>query len=99
MAALDIHFQAIEDCADAARKAAEQLKYSAANADSSIFPKSIFGKLGGSSSGLASVVSEVETMVGNEFGAARGKLDAVSRALDTVEQNVRTANRASGAAA
>ncbi|MFI7697916.1 hypothetical protein [Nonomuraea sp. NPDC049480] len=98
MADLDLHFQALEDCASAARKVARELAdvvstYPAKSTDSSIF-----GKLTGSS-GLAGVIDEVEGMVDGELGHAKSKLEGVERALDKVRDNVRTANQASGAAA
>ncbi|HEX4815301.1 MAG TPA: hypothetical protein VFV66_21375 [Nonomuraea sp.] len=98
MTALDLHFQALEDCASAARKVARELGdlvsgYPAASTDSTIF-----GRLA-DSAGLAGAVNQVESVVDGELGDARGKLDGVERALDRVEQNVRTADRASGAAA
>ncbi|MEV0159262.1 hypothetical protein B0I32_103235 [Nonomuraea fuscirosea] len=102
MTALDIHFQALEDCAKTAREVAGQLQYTATKVESAgsglLGGASIFGKLAGAS-GLASAVNDVETMVGDEFEAARDKIGAVAKALGAVEQNVRAANKANGAAA
>ncbi|MCK2215797.1 hypothetical protein MF672_018650 [Actinomadura sp. ATCC 31491] len=96
MGGLDLHFQALEDCASTARRVAKEASelgggYPAAATDSTIF-----GKLA-DSSGLAAAVDSVENAVDGELGQAGSKLEGVERALDKVRQNVRTANRASGA--
>ncbi|TMR89959.1 hypothetical protein [Nonomuraea basaltis] len=98
MAALDLHFQALEDCASAARRVASELAELVSAYPAKSTDASIFGSLSGSS-GLADVVDQAENMVDGELGHARSKLQGVERALDKVRENVRTANTASGAAA
>ncbi|MEU8359061.1 hypothetical protein AB0C27_23890 [Nonomuraea sp. NPDC048882] len=103
MTALDIHFQALEDCAKIAREVAGQLQYTSTKVETAglsgmLAGAGMFGKLAGSA-GLVSAVNEVETMVGGEFESAREKIEAVAKALGAVEQNVRAANKANGAAA
>ncbi|GAA4507290.1 hypothetical protein [Nonomuraea ferruginea] len=98
VADLGLHFQALEECASAARKAASRLSELGDDYPVTGTSSSIFGKLT-DSSGLATLVDDVENTVDTELGHAGRKLRGVERALDKVEQNVRTANNASGAAA
>ncbi|MEV4104949.1 hypothetical protein AB0J42_32315 [Nonomuraea sp. NPDC049649] len=98
VADLDLHFQALEECASAARIAASKLYDLAGDYPAESVSSSIFGKLSDSSS-LAGFVDDVEKLVDSELGHAHRKLKGVERALDKVEENVRTANNASGAAA
>ncbi|QYC42421.1 hypothetical protein Nocox_24090 [Nonomuraea coxensis DSM 45129] len=96
MGGLEVHFQALEDCASAARKVAKEVNDLGGGFPAGATDSSIFGKLA-DSSGLASAVDAVEKAADEELGQAGSKLEGVERALDKVRQNVRTANRASGA--
>ncbi|MDA0635890.1 hypothetical protein OUY22_20915 [Nonomuraea sp. MCN248] len=91
-----LHFQTLDDCASAARKAARRFTELGAGYPVKNTDASIFGKLD-DSTGLAGLVGQVEDLADTELGHAGKKLEGVERALDKVEQNVRTANKASGA--
>ncbi|GAA4233995.1 archaellum component FlaC [Streptosporangium album] len=94
MAGTDIHFDALEQCRTTTKKLAGKYgdladTYPATSADSSIF-----GRLTDSSA-LASAIDTIEKMVDDELGQVKNKLEGVERALDTVQENVRGANKAS----
>ncbi|MFG1613751.1 hypothetical protein ACGFI3_13380 [Nonomuraea wenchangensis] len=95
MGGLEVHFQALEDCASAARRVAKEAKELGGGYPAGATDSSIFGKLA-DSSGLASAVDAVEKAAGEELGHAGSKLEGVERALDKVRQNLRNANLASG---
>ncbi|MFF5212391.1 hypothetical protein [Streptosporangium sp. NPDC000396] len=93
MAGLDLHYAALEQCRTNTKKVAGKFDdldraYPAATTDSLIF-----GKLTDSST-LATAVDGIEKTIGAEAGFAKSKLEAVERALDTVQENVRDAHKA-----
>ncbi|MEV0617208.1 hypothetical protein AB0I81_28070 [Nonomuraea sp. NPDC050404] len=102
MTILEIRYQAIEDCAGAARGVVKELTYSGQQIDTSDLGELVGGLTGSDAFGqlpkatdLAEAVNSVETALGREFEAARGKIEEVAGALDQVEKNVRAANKAS----
>jgi hypothetical protein len=91
-----LYFQTLDDCRGAAQKLATKFEevggqYPAKSADSTIF-----GKLT-DSSGLAAILDQVETVVDSELGKVASNLRSIERALDKVEDNIRDADKASGA--
>ncbi|MEV6982931.1 hypothetical protein AB0M95_16940 [Sphaerisporangium sp. NPDC051017] len=57
---------------------------------------SLFGKLGGAEA-LAGAIGRVEDHADQELGTVKSRFDGVERALDTIEDNIRTAEHDTGA--
>ncbi|MFF0770440.1 hypothetical protein ACFYUK_16265 [Nonomuraea wenchangensis] len=96
MGGLEVHFQALEDCASVALRVGKEATELGGGYPAGATDSLIFGKLA-DSSGLASAVDAIEKEAGGELGQAGSKLKGVEAALDKVRQNVRKANQASGA--
>ncbi|WP_336207641.1 hypothetical protein [Nonomuraea sp. LPB2021202275-12-8] len=94
MAVLDIHFDALDDCRSAAKRLAGKFGELAEGYPAETTSSSIFGKLAGVSA-LATAVDGVEKTASSEFGKAKTLVEGVERALDQVQDNVRTANKPS----
>ncbi|GLW05002.1 hypothetical protein Misp01_01320 [Microtetraspora sp. NBRC 13810] len=91
--AVDIYFDALDQCRTTARKVAGDFTelgaaHPAASADSTMF-----GRLTDAST-LAQAIDDVEKTLDSELGAVATKLRGVERALDDVEGNLRGVNRA-----
>ncbi|GGL56175.1 hypothetical protein [Planomonospora parontospora] len=97
MAGVDLHYEALERCRTAAKTLAGKFADLGAGYPAKGTDSSVFGRLADSSA-LATAVDEVETAVDGELGHATSRLKGVERALDLVQDNVRGANRAGGAA-
>jgi hypothetical protein len=96
MAKVDVHLKALEDCGHVANILYKEFKdiadgYPAKGADATIF-----GRLDGAGK-LAGLLDTVEGDLAEEFGKAQSNLKGVEHALDLVRDNVRGANKASGA--
>ncbi|MBX6385162.1 MAG: hypothetical protein IRZ07_19695 [Microbispora sp.] len=94
MAGFDIHFQALESCRIAVRKAwgqYESLHGGLPEAPGT--PAAVFGHVDGAAA-LADAVDTAYAALTAEVGDARTKLKGVEQALESVQDNVRTANKA-----
>ncbi|GAA3471602.1 hypothetical protein [Nonomuraea roseola] len=98
MAVLDVHFKALDDCADAAADAAKRLVPADMLLGKTPAPpkdveSSIFGRLDHSHD-LASDVQKIwRDILGTDLQDGRERLRGVERALDKVQSNIREADR------
>jgi hypothetical protein len=94
VAGFDIHFQALESCRTAVSKAwgqYESLHGGLPEAPGT--PAAAFGHADGAAA-LAAAVDTAYAALTAETSDARNKLKGVERALESVQDNVRTANKA-----
>ncbi|WP_449063281.1 hypothetical protein [Planomonospora algeriensis] len=88
MKGFDLHFDALEDCANKARSVANQFRSTADERPADV-GSSCFGKLEGASGRLVDAVRRLEGKIETETRHAQRNLDKVEAALHTVIANVR----------
>ncbi|NRQ40623.1 hypothetical protein HII36_53770 [Nonomuraea sp. NN258] len=99
---VDVHFSALEECGNRARRVASRLDLDDAfsgtdvKAPSEQVSGSIFGDLTGAGE-LADQVEKVWKALKGELKSGQSRLAAVERSIDQVESNLRKAGKASGA--
>ncbi|WP_328855629.1 hypothetical protein OHB01_16935 [Microbispora hainanensis] len=94
MTGFDIHFQALESCRTAVRKAWGQYESLHGGLPETPGARAAdFGHVDGAAA-LAAAVDTAYSALTSEAADARTKLKGVERALETVQDNVRTANEA-----
>ncbi|MEV7803887.1 hypothetical protein AB0O28_13140 [Microbispora sp. NPDC088329] len=94
MAGFDIHFQALESCRTAVSKAWGQYEsLHGGLPETPGTPAAAFGHVDGAAA-LAEAVGTAYAALTAETADARNKLKGVERALETVQDNVRTAHKA-----
>ena len=98
MAGFDIHFQALESCRTAVRKAWGQYETLHGGLPGTAgrtagTPAAAFGHVDGAAALAAAVDTAFSTLTA-EVADARTKLKKVERALETVQDNVRGAHKA-----
>ncbi|MFE3447472.1 hypothetical protein ACFXJ8_00945 [Nonomuraea sp. NPDC059194] len=102
MAGLDVHFQALDECARAANNASKALvpgammsaeKLPAPPKPGTPTDSTAFGRLGNSQSLAKDIDTIWHDILETDLGLARDKLAGVERALDKVEANVRAADK------
>ncbi|MBG0821490.1 hypothetical protein HS048_12180 [Planomonospora sp. ID91781] len=91
MKGFDLHFDALEECANKARSVANQFRSTADERPADV-GSSCFGKLGDASGRLAEAVRKLEGKIEAETRYAQRNLDKVEAALHTVIANVRRAD-------
>nr|WP_189181284.1 hypothetical protein [Microbispora rosea] len=97
MAGFDIHFQALESCRTAVRRAWGQYEsLHGGLPDSPDTGSALFGRVDGAAA-LAEAVDTAYGVLSAETADARTKLKGVERALEAVQDNVRTAHKATSA--
>ncbi|GAA0846727.1 hypothetical protein ACFQVD_39960 [Streptosporangium amethystogenes subsp. fukuiense] len=96
MEGIDLHFQALERCRTKVGKLANRIRDELSD-DHPAPPSntSDYGDLTGSAA-LAGLVDTLEGLIHEELQQVREKLGGVEHALETVQNNVRGANDASG---
>ncbi|MBB4918692.1 hypothetical protein ACFY19_39685 [Streptosporangium saharense] len=96
MAGIDYNYDALEQCRTTVKKLVGRFgdlgdPYPAKGTDSTMF-----GRLTDASN-LATALDGIEKTIDEELANVTGKLKDVEHALNDIEDNVRTANRAGGA--
>ncbi|GAA2643071.1 MULTISPECIES: hypothetical protein [Nonomuraea] len=100
MAGLDVHFQALDECARAAKNASKALVPGDMMSPRKLPPlpgkltdSTVFGRLDNSQSLAIDIDKIWRDVLGTDLGLARSKLGGVERALDKVETNIRAADK------
>ncbi|MFI9550143.1 hypothetical protein [Nonomuraea endophytica] len=99
---VDVSYQAFDECRTRIRAASKEfdldfiLKDSQAKPPAELTDAKLFGKLDGAAQ-LAAKVDATWTGIRVELDSGQIKLESVERALNDVETNLRTADKAAGA--
>lgn len=97
MAGVDVYFQALDECADTAGKVGKRLVPADLLPKDAPPPKSfdsfVFGRLGNSKALSEQVENIWKETITTDLQQGGKKLEAVERALDQVQKNIRTADK------